>query len=120
MKLNSLVGAAALLAVAAPAFAEPVVTGKRLQNDEDRVTRVVHFQDLNLATPAGEKTLIRRVRGAVSYVCAYAPNFAETSSCQSYAWNGARPQMDLALAQARTNPTLAVATLTSLVVAAPR
>ena len=121
MKPQILKGLAALTAISAsPAFAEPVVTGKRLQIDEDQVTRVVRFNDLNLATADGEKRLARRVSGAVSYVCAGAANFTVAASCHSYAWNGARPQMQLALAQARTDPALAVATLTSITISAPR
>lgn len=121
MKPQTLTGLAALMAVAAsPAFAEPVVTGKRLQIDEDQVTKVVHFNDLNIATADGEKALVRRVRSAVSYVCAGAANFSVDTACKSYAWNGARPQMQTALAQARTNPALAVATLTSITISAPR
>ena len=113
--------ASALLAVGgAPAFAEPVVIGKRaLIDDEGRVTRLVSFRDLDLSSPTGEKTLIRRVGGAVRYVCSSASDFMREASCKSVAWNGARPQIARALEQARTNPALAQATLSSLTISAP-
>ncbi|WP_167737382.1 UrcA family protein [Sphingomonas parva] len=121
MKSTSPLCAAALLTLAiSPAFAEPVVTGQRPAADhEGRATRVVAFNDLDLATPAGEKALMRRVSGAVRFVCSAAGDYVQEASCHTYAWKGARPQIELALDQSRTNPTLASATLSSLTISAP-
>ena len=118
MKRTSLL-CAALVTIAAPAFAEPVVTGQRPAiDDEGRLTRSVGFRDLDLASAAGQKTLIRRVAGAVRFVCRPAADFLEESSCQNYAWRGARPQIALALDQARNAPALAQATLSTIRVSA--
>ena len=118
MKHTSLLFAA-LVTVAAPALAQPVVTGQRpIFDDEGRLSRTVSFRDLDLATTAGQKTLIRRVAGAVRFVCRPAADFLEESSCQGYAWRGARPQIALALDQARNAPALAQATLSAIRISA--
>jgi UrcA family protein len=118
MKLSSLLCAATLVAVASPAFADTVVTGKRPQSD-GRITKVVSYSDLDITTAVGEKALMRRVSGAVRFVCSPAGDFMQESSCHSYAWRGARPQISLALDQAKSNPALAAATLSTLTVSAP-
>ena len=118
MKRTSLL-CAGLVTIAAPAFAEPVVTGQRpALVDEDRLTRSVGFRDLDLASAAGQKTLLRRVSGAVRFVCRPAGDFIEESTCHSYAWRGARPQIALALDQARNAPALAQATLSTIRISA--
>ena len=122
MKNTSLVCALTLFGMAAtPVLAAPVVvTGQRaIVDDEGRLVRVVNFSDLDIATPDGERTLMRRVRGAVGSVCAPAGNFVAETSCRNYAWRGARPQLALALEQARTNTSLASATLSTLTISAP-
>lgn len=122
MKSSSLLCALGLLtAAASPAFAAPVVvTGHRTIVDEDgRLTRIVSFRDLDITTTEGERRLMRRVSKAVGFVCAPAGTFMVESACRNYAWRGVRPQLATALAQARTNPTLASATLSTLTISAP-
>ena len=119
MKRTSLFCAALLTLSAVPAFAEPVVTGQRSTFDDDgRLTRNVGFRDLDLASAAGQKTLVRRVSGAVREVCRPAGDPLSESYCQSYAWRGARPQIELALNQARSAPALAQATLSTITISA--
>jgi UrcA family protein len=122
MKNTSLLFALTLLGMAAsPVIAAPfVVTGQRaIVDDAGRLVRVVSFRGLDIASADGERTLMRRVRGAVNSVCAPAGNFVAETSCRNYAWRGARPQLALALEQARTNPALASATLSTLTISAP-
>lgn len=74
------------------------------RSDTDAPTRRVSYADLNLATLAGEKTLNKRVGGAVKQVCAEAVpsgNFNEEFLCSSFAWSGARPQITRAVMRAR-------------------
>ena len=121
MTRTSLLSALALLAVGtSPVLAETVVTGQRTSiDDEGRLTRLVSFRDLDLATPAGEKRLMRRVGGAVRYVCSPASDFLSETSCAHYARRGARPQIARALELARTNPALAAASLSTITISAP-
>lgn len=79
------------------------IVGERAIGEEERSLRVV-YDDLNLAALRGEQTLQRRVRGAARNVCA--PNDDRMtnrpfSRCVSSAWNGALPQIDLAVQRAR-------------------
>jgi UrcA family protein len=75
----------------------------------DMVVRRVSFADLNLASMSGEKTLNRRVGGAVTSVCieAVGPDTRSLDStianmrCTRHAWNGARPQIASAVQRAR-------------------
>jgi UrcA family protein len=63
--------------------------------------RHVSFADLNLAAPAGQQTLNRRVDAAVSSLCNEATGGNDGSpaykysmiSCSDGAWNDARPQI---------------------------
>ena len=121
MTRPTLLSAFALLAVAtSPAFAEPVVTGQRsVFDDEGRLTRTVSFKDLDLATPAGEKILLRRVGSAIRFVCSPAGDFLSEASCQHVARRGARPQIARALDLARSNPALAAAALSTVTISAP-
>lgn len=120
VKRAILFGTSAILAAAvfvgasvAPAAAEPVlVTGQRAVAPE-ALTKVVKFGDLNIATEAGEKRLLRRVRYAVDTVC---PSFEvsliptnEERSCRDFAWSGARTQIASALAGARSGEMNALA-----------
>lgn len=119
MKGMILFGVTGLFAVAAPAVAQmPVVTGDR--SDDERYTRVVRFADLDIASTAGQTMLNRRVRWAINYVCASAGNFPSESRCVNYAWGGARPQLTRAMELARVNPTLAMASLATITISAPR
>lgn len=101
--------AAILFAAQAPSHAistaddEPVVvTG---QPEEAVPTRRVSFADLNLASTAGQKTLDRRVGGAVRSVCleATGPNPLDWAeyACRADAWRGAKPQMARAIERAQ-------------------
>lgn len=76
------------------------VTGEKL----DERTRIVSYADLNLASEAGERTLDRRVRGAVRYVCSdlkAAHVWHRYQACRTFAWRGATPQMEQAISRAR-------------------
>ena len=72
--------------------------------DPDVPRRVVSYRDLNLASLAGEKTLNRRVGGAVRIVCSESVpdgDFYQEMLCDKHAWGGARPQIALAVMRAR-------------------
>ena len=76
---------------------------------DDVVTRHISYADLNLASPAGEKALTSRVRGAITGLCAEATSAmagayghaTEEFKCDSEAWGQARPQMAVAVQRAR-------------------
>src|SRR4029078_7456683 len=100
------VATAAALAVTAvasvPVFAKEV-TVRRHVLGEDQLTEVVSYADLNLASADGVKRLTSRVGGAVRHGCSQLDGRDTISSygaCKSYAWNGAQPQMDLAIERA--------------------
>jgi UrcA family protein len=64
----------------------------------------VSYADLDLATRTGVQILNSRVGGAVYRVCSpldQRSTFSEHASCRSFAWNGARPQMNQAVARAQ-------------------
>lgn len=67
----------------------------------------VSYYDLNLATRAGERSLKRRVGGAVERVCLYDEGVwyglavPDYNQCANRAWSGARPQMIGAVYRAR-------------------
>jgi UrcA family protein len=93
--------------VAPPAFgkAGPVV----VVANPNVVIRHISFADLNLASAAGERTLNRRVGGAVSSLCQEATggidgNYMTTISagkCRQAAWNQALPQITQVTQRAR-------------------
>lgn len=94
-----------LVAVATPASAKqgkPVIVSARVS---DLPTRRVSYADLNLATLDGEKTLNRRVAGAVRSVCEEStgplPGFYANSRCRRFAWSGAKPQIARAIERSR-------------------
>lgn len=95
--LAIVVGAAGA-AVAQPATEPVTVIGQR--EDEGLSVRV-SYRDLNLASMQGERTLNRRVGGAAQFVCEGHYEMIAQSSCISYAWKGARPQIALAVQRAR-------------------
>lgn len=99
--------AVALTAMASPALgksARLVVTAPA-----DPVARHISYADLNLASPAGETTLNRRVDAAVSDLCLDVTGGNDGSftfkasmmRCSGSAWNQARPQIDRAVQRAR-------------------
>lgn len=67
----------------------------------------VPYQDLNLATRAGEKALVLRVSNAVENVCLgdegrwYGMTQPDYLACTDRAWRGARPQVIGAVFRAR-------------------
>ena len=92
------------LALAAPAVAQNktfVVTAP----SQNILVRRVTYRDLNLATPAGEKTLVRRVDYAVKDLCLEsvgpAGDFYAEFGCRGDVWSGARPQVKQAVQRAR-------------------
>lgn len=96
--------AGGLVAFSAPASAQGqqlVIVSERADNPVRRVS----LKDLNLATAEGEKILSRRVRRAVSSACHEAVghrlNLQADQSCRDLAWDGAKPQMALAVQRAR-------------------
>ena len=90
------------LAITSPASAQPserfTVTGPR--TDAPRTERV-SYRDLNLVIPQDEKRLVRRVGFAVNHVCPQGIFRIEPSGCRSDAWDGAKPQIALAVERAK-------------------
>jgi UrcA family protein len=88
--------------VATPALADP----------EGR-SATVRTNDLNLATPAGEQVLRHRITRAIAVVCGDADlrdlaAVARQDACRATAMAKAMPQMQVAIANARTNKAYAV------------
>ena len=78
------------------------VVGERLP-DEGRSVGV-SYRDLNLAAARDEQILQRRVKAAVRSVCEPDVSYLITKTfadCASFAWNGANPQIALAVRRAR-------------------
>jgi UrcA family protein len=70
---------------------------------EDSLSERVSYADLDLASTAGVKVLASRVRLAVRHVCAPVAErttYVQFNDCRSFAWGGARPQMDRAIERA--------------------
>jgi len=72
---------------------------------QEALVRYVSYADLNLASIEGRSRLESRVRGAVGRVCPGGhPADLTTASiageCRTAAWEGARPQMEAAIANA--------------------
>ena len=110
MKTILVLGASAAISVAVPTIAEAKPASDRplvviAEPELVQPTRRVDFADLNLATQLGERTLIRRVRGAVNDVCGEeigpSPMFYHEHSCRVLTWKDARPQVHQAIARAR-------------------
>lgn len=95
--LALIVGAAGA-AVAQPPSSRVTVIGHPVEEgDSVRVS----YRDLNLASAKGERRLNRRVASAAQTVCEpYFSDF-ERTSCQDYAWTGARPQIAMAVQRAK-------------------
>lgn len=119
----TLVAAVALgtAAVAVQAHSLPSVISAKLEAP-DILTRRVAYADLDLAFPTGERTLNRRVRGAISSLCSDAARFDGSieannvmAQCDHAAWMQARPQIKRAVDRARdvastgTSPVVAAA-----------
>lgn len=98
------VTASLLIAASAPAAQpeRPVVVYAGPQ--EDFLTERVTYADLDLANDAGQRTLLRRVKGAVKRVCLFEPGLPLVHGyyrCADGAWDGANPQIAQAVARAR-------------------
>lgn len=128
-KLISMAAAAAITAgglvlMAPPATGRPPIF-VTAPNPADIVTRHIGYADLNLASAAGERTLNRRVGGAVNSLCLEViggydgsmQSMSAESYCASSTWNQARPQIARAVQRAHEiastgSSTLAVAAIT--------
>ena len=91
----------AAVALAGPAQRPVVVVAE----PEPAATRQVSYADLDLATPDGERQLMRRVRVAVNNVCAeeMGPSalFYAEYSCRKLTWRDTRPLVGRAIGNAR-------------------
>jgi UrcA family protein len=87
---------------------------------DDLVSRHVSYADLNLAVAPGERTLNRRVGYAVTDVCNEAVGGNSTSfdyiHCSKGAWNGARPQVGLAVQRAREMAAVGTSSLAAVAI----
>ena len=113
MLARALIMPFAVLSVAAAAAPPPaqreevVITGKKVPPGYEPVTTKVKYGDLNLATERGIKELERRVAHGVSGVCPTPPGnspdyeMKDYEACRTFAMDGARPQMDRAIAAAK-------------------
>lgn len=106
MMCASIGATAAIIGGAAPAALaqqqDTTIVGERAV--EERRSVQVSYRDLNLSAATGERRLHYRVRAAARAVCQ--PNddllvYRPFSTCVSFAWNGALPQIDLAVRRAR-------------------
>lgn len=97
---------------------EVTVLGAR---SDDVPTESVLHRDLNLASAQGAKALMFRVSGAVRRVCAPQERYDYTQ-CRQFAWNGARPQMDRAIARAQQLAATGTTSIpaVAIVIATPR
>jgi UrcA family protein len=92
------------VALAGPASGDDPEVVVKAPLKSDFPTRYVTYSDLNLVHPAGLKTLNGRVNSAVREVCrestAGSADFYLEMGCRSFAWDGARPQIDRAVERA--------------------
>lgn len=97
------IGGAATAALAQQQRSPITIVGER-PADQGKRARVT-YRDLNLAAAHGERVLKHRVADAARYVCVPDPTGTTGdhiyADCVSYAWNGARPQVALAVRRAR-------------------
>jgi UrcA family protein len=101
--LTAAAGLAASIGSPSAAQAKEVTVLREIVH-EDQLTGTVSYADLDLASPAGARALNMRVGNAVLGVCeplSMPDSFAQHSACRSFAWAGARPQIDSAIARAR-------------------
>jgi UrcA family protein len=86
---------------------------------DDVPTRHVSFADLDLSTAGGERTLVRRVKLAVSKVCDQAvgplPIIYAKQECWKSTWTESQPKLNAAIERSRkfaANGSVATATIT--------
>jgi UrcA family protein len=95
---------------------------------EEIITRSVSYADLNLAAPAGERSLMYRVGSAVNGLCnevaggdsSFISSLTVTR-CVSATWQQAQPQVDIALQRAREIAATGKSSIAAaaLIIAAP-
>lgn len=127
-KKSASVSLSAGLALALVAGAGSAVSAKEVTvvaPPSDALTESVSVADLNLASASGARTLDRRVGGAVGRVCQpldLRENIIEHRYCRSFAWSGARPQMERAILRAQqlaANGTTSIAPV-AIAISAPQ
>ena len=100
----TLVAAVAVGTAAFPVHARSPAAVVVIAHPEDYVERRVSYADLNLAAAPGERTLNRRVGAAVANLCNEAVGgnspALDYTRCSNGAWDGARPQITLAIRRA--------------------
>jgi UrcA family protein len=116
MEYAKLISMAAATAITAGGlvFMTPPAAGKApivvtAPDPADVVTRHIGYADLNLASQVGERTLNRRVDGAVNNLCSEAMGGDDGSMatkiaerrCYNSGWNQARPQIVRAVQRAQ-------------------
>lgn len=109
---------AAAGATPASAQAPLQVVAERIQ--DDRITQRVSHRDLNLASASGQRSLHFRVRSAMGRVCAPLDGTnlrTQQQYCRSVAWDGAKPQMDQAIARAQQLAATGITSLPEIAIA---
>ena len=99
--IGSSLAAAVLIGTATEASARDIKVVAHRQSDI-QVERV-SYADLDLTSKGGVRKLNARVGGAVSRVC-FAFDYIDSDTkenCRSYAWKGAKPQIELAAKRAQ-------------------
>lgn len=100
------------VSVAAPVFAQDtVVEGKAKRSDV--VERRVSYSDLNLESAQYQQVLISRVRKAANQVCdiiyrGQSPMMKFETRCPQSVYREAKPQIDLAIANAQSGARVAI------------
>ena len=95
--------ASALVVTAAAAFASPARA-----TDADTNSALVHYQDLDLTTDAGEAKLKARIARAAAAVCGPVgghgiADYDRVNTCRNTAIAGASPQMNAVIASVRSS-----------------
>jgi len=103
---------AGLIIMAVPASSQGqniVITGQKVPHGHEAISETVQIRDLKLATAAGQSELHKRVDRAVTHVCPM-PNGKgrpherqEVDACRKFAWHGAQPKIDSAIARAKAH-----------------
>jgi UrcA family protein len=103
---------ASVRSLAAAAFVAGIVTTSPLLAEPAASRTLVRYGDLDLTSQSGAAALQARVTRAVRYVCGSAdirdlPAQRDIGTCRVAAQEGARPQVELALAAARSGQVFA-------------
>jgi UrcA family protein len=106
------VGTLLIVAITAPAHAQPQQPVTVIARQAQPVTASVPYGDLALATSAGQRVLNHRISAALSKLC---PNLDidgfvyDSQDCRDHALAGALPQVRQAIDLARSGTSLAMA-----------